>query len=59
MQALRRTAQENGVSLRVLAAVEDANATQKGVLIKKLTARFGEDLSGKRFALWGLATNSA
>jgi UDPglucose 6-dehydrogenase len=55
VQALRRTAQENGVSLRVLDAVEDANAAQKGVLIQKLTARFGEDLSGKRFALWGLA----
>jgi len=55
VQALRRTAQENGVSLRVLDAVEDANAAQKGVLIQKLIARFGEDLSGKKFALWGLA----
>ena len=55
VQALRRTAQENGVSLRVLDAVEQANTAQKGVLIQKLTARFGEDLSGKRFALWGLA----
>jgi len=55
VQALRRTAQENGVSLRVLDAVEDANVAQKGVLIQKLTARFGEDLRGKKFALWGLA----
>lgn len=55
VKALRRTAHENGVSLRVLDAVEDANAAQKGVLIQKLTARFGEDLSGKKFALWGLA----
>jgi UDPglucose 6-dehydrogenase len=55
VQALRRTAQENGVTLRVMDAVERANAAQKGVLIQKLTARFGEDLSGKKFALWGLA----
>ncbi|MFN3544426.1 MAG: UDP-glucose dehydrogenase family protein [Thiobacillus sp.] len=55
VQALRRTAQENGVPLRVLDAVEEANDAQKQVLIKKLTARLGSDLKGKRFAMWGLA----
>ncbi len=55
VQALRRTAQENGVPLRVLDAVEEANAAQKSVLIDKIRARFGDDLSGRRFALWGLA----
>ncbi len=55
VQALRRTAQENGVPLRVLDAVEDANDAQKEILINKLTARFGNDLKGKRFAMWGLA----
>ena len=53
--ALRRTAQENGISVRVLDAVEMANTAQKGVLIQKLTARFGENLTGKRFAVWGLS----
>ena len=55
VQALRRTAQENGIPLRVLDAVEDANEAQKQVLINKLVARFGKDLQGKRFAMWGLA----
>ncbi len=55
VRALRRTAQENGVPLRVLDAVEDANNAQKEVLINKLTSRFGNDLKGKRFAMWGLA----
>ncbi len=55
VQALRRTAQENGVPLRVLDAVEDANDAQKQVLVNKLVARFGRDLKGKRFAMWGLA----
>ncbi len=55
VQALRRTAQENGVPLRVLDAVEDANDAQKQVLVNKLVARFGSDLKGKRFAMWGLA----
>lgn len=55
VQALRRTGQENGVPLRVLDAVEDANDAQKRILIDKLTARFGSDLKGRRFAMWGLA----
>ncbi len=55
VQALRRTAQESGVPLRVLDAVEDANDTQKRILVDKLTARFGSDLKGRRFAMWGLA----
>ncbi len=56
VQALRRTARDAaGVELRVLAAVEAANEAQKHVLIRKIQARFGADLAGRRFALWGLA----
>ncbi len=55
VQALQRTARANGVELQVLKAVEDANDLQKHILLKKITERFGNDLSGKRFALWGLA----
>jgi UDPglucose 6-dehydrogenase len=55
VQALRRTGQEAGVALRVLDAVEDANEAQKSVLIHKATNRFGQNLKGLRFALWGLA----
>ena len=55
VQALRRTGQENGIPLRVLDAVEEANDAQKQVLVNKLTARLGSDLKGKRFAMWGLA----
>ena len=55
VQALRRTAQENGVPLRVLDAVEVANEAQKNVLIKKLKARFGNNLKNRHFAFWGLA----
>lgn len=55
VSALQRTASEHGHSLKVLKAVEDANQAQKHVLVEKAIRRFGEDLSGKRFALWGLA----
>jgi len=55
VQALQRTARANGVELQVLKAVEDANDEQKHILLKKITQKFGNDLSGKRIALWGLA----
>jgi UDPglucose 6-dehydrogenase len=55
VQALNRTAGEAGSALRVLNAVEEANEFQKGVLGRKIVGQFGEDLSGCRFALWGLA----
>jgi UDPglucose 6-dehydrogenase len=55
VQALQRTATEHGFDLKVLNAVETVNDAQKSVLLQKITARFGEDLSGKNFALWGLA----
>ena len=55
VQALQRTAFENGTQLRVLAAVEDANSAQKKRLVDKIVARLGDDLSGKRMAVWGLS----
>ena len=55
VQALIRTAGENGIGLKVLQAVEDANEAQKHVLLDKITARFGSDLKGMKFAVWGLA----
>jgi len=55
VQALRRIGQENGIPLRVLDAVEEANEVQKQILITKLTTKFGSDLKGKHFAMWGLA----
>ena len=55
VQALQRTAQENGITLRVINAVEEANERQKQVLIEKVKNHFGGDLAGKKFAMWGLA----
>ena len=55
VKALVRTAADAGRPLRVVAAVEQANLAQKHVLADKIKARFGKDLTGKRFALWGLA----
>jgi len=55
VSALIRTGHDVGLSLDVLAAVERANDAQKRVISRKIVARFGEDLAGRRFAIWGLA----
>jgi UDPglucose 6-dehydrogenase len=55
VKALIRSAGETGHELKVLKAVEAANERQKRVLLDKIVARFGEDLSSRRIALWGLA----
>lgn len=55
VRALQKTAEQNGHGLRVLNAVEQANEAQKQVLARKIVDRFGEDLSGRTFAVWGLA----
>jgi UDPglucose 6-dehydrogenase len=55
VQALERTAQDYGLNLLILQAVEAVNARQKQVLGDKISKRFGTNLSGKHFAVWGLA----
>jgi UDPglucose 6-dehydrogenase len=56
VKALIKTARVNaGIDLKVLNAVEAANDAQKHVLAEKVKARFGDDLAGKHFGLWGLA----
>ncbi len=55
VQAIERTARQYGQELLILSAVEAVNDRQKQVLGRKVVARFGEDLSGMRFAVWGLA----
>ena len=55
VKALMHMGQSQGLTLNVLSAVEAANERQKQVLVDKVRARFGDDLSGRRFAIWGLA----
>ena len=55
VKALVKAASDNGIPLKVLTAVEEANERQKRVLVDKVVARFGDDLKGRRFAIWGLA----
>jgi UDPglucose 6-dehydrogenase len=55
VKALLHTAAEHQRPLRVLAAVQAANDAQKHRLVDKIVSRLGADLSGRTFALWGLA----
>jgi UDPglucose 6-dehydrogenase len=55
VRALTKTADECGVSLDVIRAVQDANERQKGVLFRKLQSAVGETLANKTVAVWGLA----
>ena len=53
--ALLQSARDGGYPADLIAAVESVNGRQKRVLFEKITSHFGADLSGKTFALWGLA----
>ncbi|GAB3420393.1 UDP-glucose/GDP-mannose dehydrogenase family protein [Massilia agilis] len=55
VQALERTARQYDRELLILRAVEAVNDRQKRVLGEKVVTRFGADLAGKHFAVWGLA----
>jgi UDPglucose 6-dehydrogenase len=55
VKALERTAREVGFQAEVLQSVENVNDRQKHVLFDKISGHYGGTLSGKTFALWGLA----
>ena len=55
VNALIKTANSVGYNPELIAAVDGVNQRQKQVIVQKIITRFGEDLSGKNFALWGLS----
>jgi UDPglucose 6-dehydrogenase len=55
VRALIRTGVENGCPMTIIQAVEDVNEQQKTIVFRKIKEALGEDLRGKRVALWGVA----
>ncbi|MCB9496968.1 MAG: UDP-glucose/GDP-mannose dehydrogenase family protein [Fibrobacteria bacterium] len=55
VSALARTARDVGYDFKILDAVEAANEHQKSVILEKVKAVFGPDLSGRTFGIWGLS----
>lgn len=55
VKALVHTLRETGVDPAILEGVEKVNAQQKKVLLERVAERYGDDLSGRTFAVWGLS----
>lgn len=55
VQALVRTSETHGAPMRIGKVVEQVNADQKMVLVHKVVKRFGDNLDGRTFSIWGLA----
>lgn len=55
VKALIHTARQNAFEPELLVAVEERNRMQKSVLAEKIFEKYGRDLTGRTFAMWGLA----
>jgi UDPglucose 6-dehydrogenase len=55
VKAIIKTAASFGYDFEILKAVESVNATQKTLLVEQVKKHFGEDLTARKFALWGLS----
>lgn len=55
VKALIATGREFQAPQRLLEATEAVNASQKLVLLPRLVEHYGNDLAGRKFALWGLS----
>ncbi len=55
VKALKKTAEDHNYKPTLITAVEEVNEVQKLVIFHKIIRKFGEDLSGKTFGIWGLS----
>ena len=55
VKALTKIANDNDYTAKLITAVEEVNDAQKLVIAKKIINRFGEDLTGFTFGIWGLS----
>jgi UDPglucose 6-dehydrogenase len=55
VKALTKIAKENGYNAQLIKSVEEVNDAQKLVIAQKIVTRFGEDLTGLTFGIWGLS----
>ena len=55
VRAMIKTFEDCDIDPRILSAVDWVNEQQKDVMFKKINRHFGENLDGKRIAIWGLA----
>ncbi len=55
VKALRKIAEEHNYKASLITAVEEVNDAQKLVIAQKIIKKFGENLTGKVFGIWGLS----
>lgn len=55
VKALKKIAEEHHYNAKLISSVEEVNNEQKLVIAHKIINRFGTDLTGKTFGIWGLA----
>ena len=55
VNALIKTGSENNVNMDIIEAVNETNKQQRLNFVNKIIRYYGEDLSNKTFAVWGLA----
>ena len=55
VKALIKTGIENGCDMSIIKSADETNKKQRLLFIDKIIKKFGEDLTGKTFAVWGLA----
>ena len=55
VKALIKTGAENGCDMSIIKSADETNKNQRLLFIDKIVKKFGEDLTGKTFAIWGLA----
>ena len=55
VKALISVAKENGYTAELLTATDNINMRQRYLFINKILKRYGGDIKGKKFAVWGLA----
>lgn len=55
VKALIKTGLDNDCEMSIIQSADNVNKRQRNVFVDKVINKFGENLSGKTFALWGLA----
>ena len=55
VQALIHSAAEHSLDFALLRATEEVNVRQKRLMAERVKQHFGADLTGRTFAIWGLA----
>lgn len=55
VKALIKTGNENGCEMSIIKSADEVNKKQRNLFIEKITNKFGNNLTGLTFAIWGLA----